>query len=196
MIESIVYQQSRRLRRFLSTDSVDTSFTAAASTTTKPSGVDVLDLSSGQAPGGIVPEWLILHPIATSGDNDTMDMRVTGWVAIQGSTGIVLWVPVALGQFTCTLSAAVGVAGAAVVNTERFADTIINHATISGAQGVTTGADGAAAVTKQGETIIHSPANDLVATIQMPLRGVELVQLKFDTTAGGTTAMNCLYRLL
>jgi hypothetical protein len=162
-------------------------------TLTKPSGSGVIDLANNQSK---LAGTLKIIPIATSGENDTMDMRVVGWERAVGTDPTkTLWIPHILGQFTCTLSAKVGVAGALVVATERFADTIVTHATVTGAQAKTTDTDGAGAAST-GTILITSPANDLIAHIEMPTFGCELIELLFDTTAGGTTAMNALVKLL
>jgi hypothetical protein len=185
---------NRPLRKALAADATSTSFPAKVSSVTEPAGDGVINVAG--YPGGLVPTQLMLHPYGT-GDNDaTFDLRVTGWRrAISTSSSTRLWVPIALGQFTCTLSQAVGVSGAVVSDTERFADTIIVHATISGAQGRTTDTDSGGAAST-GTTVIHSPGNDLIATIYLPILAVEKVELTFDSTHASTTAMNCLYCLL
>jgi len=181
-------------RRALGTDATDTSFASKVPTTTEPAGNGVLRLASG--PGGSVPCWALLWPIATAGNDDTFDLRVLGWRRIgSGGPGATLWFPSILGQFTCTLSTAVGVAGAPVVATERFADTIVNHATVTGAQGKTTDTDSGGAAST-GTTVIYSPGNNLIGWVKMPIGGFEKLELLFDTTAAGTTAMNCLIAFL
>jgi hypothetical protein len=187
-----MHQLMRQLKKALTTDSTASSFASKVMTFTEPTGNGVIDFGD---PGEEVPCFLLLWPYATSGDNDTMDMRVIGWRRLLSTAqGRTAWLPGALGQFTCTMSAQVGVAGAPVVATERFADTIVEHATVK-LDGRTV--DSAAATPIfYGSTVMHSPANDLIGMIQMPLRGCEKVEILFDTTAAGTTAMNALYALL
>jgi len=93
----------------------------------------------------------------TAVDNETFNVLVEGWHQVAG-----LWVPLPLLSLTCTQGASVGVAGQAVINTEYFADTIVE----------------AAAWTTAREII--SPANDGIALVKLDISGCELVSVKFD----------------
>lgn len=184
-----MYEQQRSLRKALSTDSTATSFASKVPTITEPTGNGIIEFRGRQ--GGPVPRWLLLWPYATSGDDDTMDMRVWGWRRALGAASH-LWMPDLLGQFTCTMGTMVGVASQLIVATERFADTIINHATISGGQPTTTDVVSAAAASTGG-TWITSPGNNLIGRIKLSINGCEKIEVLFDSTAAGTTAMNALY---
>ncbi len=181
---------SRQWRKALATNATNTSFASKIATITEPTNDGVISLC--QSLGGPVPKHMLVVPFATSGDNDTMDMRIIGWrrLTTTGLPGGTLWIPHVLGQFTCTMSAAVGVAGAPVVATERFADTIIIHATIITQEKTTDVVSAAAAST--GGIWINSPANDLIGMIDVRTKGFEKMELTFDTTAVGTTDMNAL----
>jgi hypothetical protein len=84
-----------------------------------------------------------------------------------------LWVPIQLLAGTWTLGGSVGVAGAVVADTERFADTLA----ITGAY------------TSAYEII--SPANEGIAAIKVDVFGCGLVQLAFGK--GTATSVNALY---
>lgn len=184
-----------RLMKVRSSDATDTSFASKVATITRPSGQGVIDLTQNQE-SGLVPEWLLLHPYGTGDDNDVFDMRVVGWRrAGAGTPGTpAVFLPTVLGQFTCTMSAAVGVAGAFMVATERFADTIINHATISTAMERYIGTDSGGAQT-MGNILINSPENNLIASIEMRTKGCELIEVTFDMTTGDPAGANALYGL-
>lgn len=183
---------TRPWKRALATDSTDTSFPARIPTITEPTGNGVIELADNVG-NGLIPGMLKICPIATAGDNDSADLRVIGWQRIK-TTGVPLWFPVVLGQFSLIFSTTVGVAGSPVAATERFCDTIIIHATIV-AQPRTTDTDSGGAAST-GEIQIISAANQLIAMIVMPIFASEKVELTWDSTAAGTTAMNALIALL
>ncbi len=153
------------LRRAYTANSTDTAFTAPVATTTKPTGTGVIDY------GNDAPAWLRVLPFGTGSDNDTFDVRIIGWSLIES-----LWVPVILCQFSATLSAFVGVAAAAVINTERFADTISDPATGFGEAGVTCQP--------------QSPANDTPGFMLLDTVGCTVFRVDIDRT--GATAGNAL----
>lgn len=101
------------IHRIRATNSTDSAFTAPVATTTQPSGEGVLDYTV--AP----PAWLAVYPFGTGSDGNQFDVRVIGWRLVD-----TLWIPAILVQFTATLSTFVGLAGADVLDTERFADTV------------------------------------------------------------------------
>lgn len=153
----------------LAANSTDTSFAALAPTTTMPSTGVVNMLSAGAQYSG-VPNNLLLAFYGTGAENTTYSARVTGWSKID-----TLWVPAPLAELACTLGTAVGVAGASVVATERFADTI-------------TQASGAASI------VISSLADNRVGWVLIDPLGHELVQVSFDMT--GATNGNAIYKWL
>lgn len=182
---------SQPFRKARSTNATDTSFPSKVPTITEPSGGGVLDLTEGGQ--GLVPESLVVLPFGTGDDNDVFDMRVIGWRRIVGgpNPGDILWVPCIIAQVTATLSAAVGVAGAPVVATERFADTLA--VTVEGVtrDGELTAAD-AETFTSSGTTVITSPANDTPAFFEVCVKGFEKIEFTFDTTTGDPTGANAL----
>ena len=115
-----------------------------------------------------------------AGANDsTFSCRVIGWRSIgweARTTG--LWIPVPLAEFAVTLSQAVGVAGMTLVATDRFADTIA----------LTTGNDDVSVDIVSGWT-------DVIAHVQMDLKGFQKLEFAF-TTGGSATSCNALFALL
>jgi hypothetical protein len=141
-----------------SANSTDATFAARPPTVTQPAGDGVIAWAGKDS--------LLLLTYGAGADNSTVDVRVLGWQQIAG-----LWVPAFLCQATFTLSAIVGVAGQAVLNTERFADTV----SITNGIGV-------------GGTPVGDSAP---ATLEVPVGPYDLVEVLFDL--GTATSANCLY---
>jgi hypothetical protein len=167
---------SQAFAKALATDATDTSFLSRVPTGTEPTNDGVINLSKD---GAVCQNGILLIPYATAGDNDTFSMRLIGWRRLGNLSGTLLWIPVVLVELACTASAAVGVAGRLVPNTQRFADTIT----------LVTGNDDVS-------VDIVSPTGDVIAHVMADLKGFQKVELTFDSTAAGATAMNCLYSLL
>lgn len=150
------------LAKVQATNSTDGSFPATAPTTTQPAltATRAVLTMTGR-------ENLLLVFFGTGNDNDTFDYRVVGWQKIS-----TLWVPIAIAQGSVTLSTVVGVAAAAVLNTERFGDTIDVDAGIG--------------------VVSNAPvANACAASVEVPVGPYDLVEVLFDLT--GATAANALY---
>lgn len=143
------------------TESTDTSLTDKVATITKPVNDGVVAVGSDGR------DTLELLPLATAGENDTFAIRVIGWRQVLG-----LWAPTPLCTANCIACAKVGVAGQAVVATQRFCDSI----TVTSGIGVT-----------------PSVAADTIAELFVTISGYDRVEVLFDTTAAGTTGMNALY---
>lgn len=153
------------LSRARATNSDATSFPAVAATTTRPSGAGVVDLAANP------PAWLKLVPFGAGADDSTFDLRLVGW-SLVGS----LWVPTILVQFGCTLSAAVGVSGADVTDSERFADTLGDPTANFGEAGV--------------DCQPHSPQNDTPGFYLVDAGGCTVFRVDFDLTgADGANAL-------
>lgn len=154
-------------------DSTSSSFPSKVNTHTKPSGNGIIEF------GGLaIPNAIKVLPYATAGDNDTFSVRIISWESVSdGATE--LWIPTVLAELACTASADVGVAGMIVTNTERFADTIT----------LVTGNDDIS-------IDIVSPTGDVKAHAVLDLKGARMVELTFDSTAVGTTAMNALVKFI
>lgn len=170
-----------------SVNQTSSSFVSKVPTTTEPlgdagtaTGACVFDL--GLVPGGVVQNSLLLMPYAIGADNVTFSVRVFGWrragpASADGSGTLPLWIPTLMCELACTASAFVGVAGAYVLNTGRFADTLT----------LTTG--DAAAVG------IVSPTGDVAGHAMLDLKGSQKLELTFST-GGVATSCNALWALL
>lgn len=154
----------------LTSNSTAASFTALAATATEPTGAGVIDLP---LTGDAVNSFLQLIFFGAGADNSTFDARVSGWSKVD-----TLWVPTPLVEVSCTLGAAVGVASQAVLDTERFADTLSLAAAYSGLAG--------------SLATVVSPAGDLVARLLLDLQGFRKFQVQFDMT--GATSGNAIYK--
>ena len=148
-------------------NSTDSAFASRVPTTTKPADDGVLQ---AVAYGRAVRSSVLIEPFGAGGDNTTLDVRVIGWAQASG-----LWIPTILCQVACTLSGALGVSGATVLNTERFAD-IITLTSPFGTSGV--------------DVLVSSPANDTPGHIVVDAKGHQLVELLFKT--GTATNGNAL----
>lgn len=187
------YEIAGPLRRFRAVNESASGFVSKIPTVTEPSGTGatatgaaVLNLTSNNQ---LVAPYIKLWPFLLGSDNDVSSMRVIGWHKALQDGKLDLWVPTIIGEFACTASAAVGIAGAAVLNTERFCDTITAVAARLRDQIVGAGT----AIGSRYEVL--SPVNDTPGHIIMPLAGMERLELCFDQTTGTATG-NCLYSLL
>lgn len=174
---------ARPVRRLRTTNENASGFASKIPTVTEPTNDGVLNLTSS---GILVVQNIKLWPILLGSENDVSSMRIIGWhrILLDGST--TLWMPTPIGEFVCTASATVGVAGAAVVATERFCDTITPVAKMTRDQVIAAGT----AIGSNYE--VMSPTVDLIAHIIMPLSGFEKIEVTSDQTTG-TSTFNVLY---
>lgn len=145
-----------------STNSTDTSFDAHIPTVTEPaaSATRAVITTTGR-------ESMLLLFYGTGNDNDTFDYRIIGWQ----KTGT-LWIAPTICQGSATLSGCVGVSGAAVVDTERFADTLDVDVGIG--------------------IVTNAPVADACpASLEIGVGPFDYVEVLFDRT--GATAANALY---
>ena len=178
---------STDFRKARGVNATDTSFPSKIPTTTEPvtpatetaTSASVIELATG---GALAQNSVLLVPYATGGDGDTFSIRVIGWRKLPRMTEAShLWVPVKLLELACTLSTVVGVAGAPIVAAERFADTLALVGT-SGNDDVSMD--------------LVSPADNTIAHCLLDVKGFQKLEVTFDSTAAGTTDMNCLLGLL
>lgn len=163
-----------------SVSQTSTTFASRIATITEPTGdaasaTGACILEPGLGTGSIVAQNnLLLVPYGAGSDDTTFSLRVIGWRAIGPVSGVTLWVPVNLVELACTLGAAVGIAGAPLTTTDRFADIIT----------LTTGST---AGSVSSENIV-SPANDTIAHAMIDLKGFRKFEITFST---GSSATNC-----
>jgi len=110
--------RSTGLAKLYAANSTATSFASLTPTTTTPSGDGVVKIANAHG------RSLRLMLIGEGADNATGNFRVVEWYPVTNGTGLTLYIPVHLIDVSVILSAAVGIAGSVVLNTERFADTI------------------------------------------------------------------------
>lgn len=158
-------------RKARATNATDSSFASRVATTTTPTNDGVVTLAADA--GRTAPTWLMIVPYGTGDADDAFDVRVVGWRMVG-----TLWVPTTLLEFTATLGTAVGVAGADVAATEKWADTVSDPATGKGSAGV--------------DCQPTSPADNTVAHYLVDTRGCPKVEFLFDMTTGAPTDANCL----
>lgn len=173
---------SRDYAKVFSANLNASSFASKPPTTTEPTNDGVIDVAKG---AGVIPQWLLFLPYGLGSDNDTFSFRVLGWRKIKGSL-VSLWVPVTLGEFACTLGSLSGVAGAPVINTELFVDTITPVAASLPDRDIGAGT----AVTS--DVYISSPANNTAAWVKLRLDGTTKFEFLGDQTLN-TPTMNALY---
>ena len=172
--------------RMAATNLTGTSFTSKAATRTEPSGNGIINLAV--PPHGYVPAYMHLSFIGTGADDSTFVARVHGWrrVTDTSKTHNHVWFAHKLIEVTATLSTYVGVAASPVIETERFADTLV----VVAAMEPTTAAD----VTRSGVYPFFSPADNTPAWMVIPTYGCEKLELDVDLT--GATAGNVLVQLM
>ena len=165
-------------KRGLVNNSTDADFGVITPTTTKPATVDSATPTANQLVADVSGQKAVLIFFGQDTDGDQLTARVTLWRKTDGATP--LWVPHVVGQFELTLGAAVGVAGAQVINTEFFVDTITEVGT----------------TWDDALVSVSSAADNTTASAYIDTAGYELMQVDFDINlAGGTdgTAANVLY---
>lgn len=146
------------------------SFASKVATVTKPSGTGVITI---EQIGRFTRNNVVLLPYGAGADNNTMSVRVLNWREISG-----LWIPTIVCEVACTLSTSVGVSAQAVLDTERFADTL-------------TLTYGNAGVDCQ----VFSPANNTPAHVVVDAKGASVLEVIF-TTGGSATSCNALVTYL
>lgn len=137
--------------------------------------------------GGQTLNSIVILPYGIGSSTNTFSMRVIGWAPMVsfGGSSVTdttnLWIPTPLGDFLCTLnSGQTGLAGAAILNTELFCDTIAVTGTTAN-QGV--------------NCDVNSPGNATMATVLVDIKGHPWVEVLF-ATGGSATSCNGLFRLL
>jgi hypothetical protein len=139
---------------------------APAPTITQPSGDGVIPLNGMSNP----PNVLALAFFGAGADDNTGLARVTGWKRCDLAGSVTLWVPTPLALLDLTLSTMTGVAGAAILNTDRFVDII---AEVGG-------------YTTAEEILQAATAENTLAVYKVDVFGHELVQVQVGTNSSAT----------
>lgn len=182
---------STHLMRIRRTNATDSSLPTRTTSATEPSGIGdnaaqatakaVISLNRENISGARVQNRVKIVPVGVGSDNNTFTMAVYGWSRVvdrdkELNPELDLWIATKLAAFTCTLSAAVGVAGRVLTATDRIADTI-----------AIIGTSGNPNVSME----IVSPATDEPAHIVVDLKGAEKLEIVFGT-GGSATSANAL----
>lgn len=179
MIIDVLAQAFNKAR---SVNQTSNGYVSKIPTATEPSGdagtatgSSVIELAP--PPGGIARGGLVIVPYGAGADNATFSFRVIGWRFVGVDPQTRLWIPATLVEVTATLSTVVGVAGYQVIDTERFADTLILVV-------------GSASV----NNVIISPADNTIAHVMVSTSSFQKIELSF-TTGGLATNCNALVAL-
>ncbi len=173
----------RPLRRWRTANENAASFASKIPTVTKPINDGTLDLTAYL---NTVSDYIKLIPFLLGAENDVTSMRVIGWNSVLLDTLTTLWIPVVIGEYSCTACQAVGITGAAVLNTEAFCDAIAPVAARTRDLKI------AAGTSLNSNYGILSPTSELIGHIIMPIGGFEILELTSDQTTG-TSTFNCLW---
>ncbi len=161
----------------------DASFPSRIPTIAEPSSAIATAAGTQQAINiadgnfGVGQNSALIVPYGLGANNDGFSIRMIGWRSINRDGATRLWVPVILAEVACLMSAAVGIAGAAVINTEAFCDTLT---LVTGNANISV------------ETV--SPTGDVIGHIIVALKGFQKLELTFDQTTN-TPTTNALVSL-
>ena len=182
---------STHLMKARRTNATDSSMPTRTTSATAPSGIGdnvaqatasaVFLLNKESNPGTPVQNRVKIVPIGVGNDNTTFTMAVYSWVRVvdrdkEHNPETDLWAAIKLAAFTCTLSAATGVAGRILTTSDRIADTI-----------AIIGTSGNPNVSME----IVSPATDEPAHVVIDMKGGERLEVVFGT-GGSATSANAL----
>ncbi len=193
-----MFENCRPWQKGRSVNATNTSYPSKITTAAEPAadggsatGSAAIQLAA-QGSGGIVPCRCRVSFYGEGADNDTFEARVIGWR--RGGTpaaGDVVWTPIPLAQFTCTLSTHVGVGTVGFVKAaERFVDTLALSTTGIAVAEPSFTSD----VTRQGDIKLFSPANQFIAWAEFDTQACEKIEFVYDLT-GTSTGANALYSL-
>ena len=128
--------------------------------------------------GGYCANAVKLVPYGVGSNGNTFSMNVYGWYSvIRSNTQPILWVPILLASFTCTLdSSCPGVGGSAIPSTSYFCNTI---ALVTGNQGT--------------DVDVVSPGGSIheIAHVVVDAKGARIVEVRFGT-GGSATSCNAI----
>lgn len=163
-------------------------FAAKIPTITEPTNDGVVNLvGSGLA----IPRRMLCCFFGLGADNDAASVRIIGWKKIgqDQPQSIPLWIPLIVGEFTLIFSTITGVAGAPVLNTERFADTIAPVAARNPDRVIGAG------TAINSDLALTSPTTNVgPGFIDFPIRAFEKIEFSFAQTVNNPPC-NALFAL-
>lgn len=160
---------SKPFHKMFDVDVAASSIALLIPTRTAPSGNGVIPVDDSTPSAGI-DDFLTLcfYSNRSSGDNETATAKITGWRQIRG-----LYIPLPLASLALTFGTTVGLAADPVVtNTQYFADTITQAATLL------------------PDSQVISPADNSIAYVKLDPFGCELIQVQL--AKGTNTSLNVL----
>lgn len=174
---------SQDFRKVRTVNATDASFPSRVPTITDPAGIGdnaaqatASAVFEARQPSGVVSQnGLLIVPFGAGSDDATFSLRVIGWRRVflpghEGNTIYRLWVPITLVELLCTLGTSVGIAGNAVIDTDRFCDTL----------SLTTGDAGVSCD-------LVSPNDNTIAHAVVDMKGFQRIEI---TTSTGSSATN------
>ncbi len=186
------FQQITPMRRWAATNIDATSFASKIPTLTKPvasATAAVLDLGT-ELGSPICPIWMKMEFLLLGAENDVASFRLIGWNRVISAGVADLWVPQPFLEVSCIASQCVGIAASAVLNTERWADTIAPVALMAEDRKI------AAGTSVNADLYVFTPANDTAGHIRLPILGAfEMLEFTLDQTTNTPTG-NILYSWL
>lgn len=168
--------------RGLANHSTSAAFPSVIPTVTEPATVDSATPTSNCVvftPSGKYATFMV---VGTGADNATGKLRLFRWNSVTKTGATKLWIPSWICDVTATLGTSIGVAGAALIATDRFADGLA----------VT---PAPAATTRDGLDIrrVTTGSANLPAEFCIEHQGAERIGVYFDLNSSAT-ALNVLYR--
>ena len=181
-ISSEIVTSHEVFKRALTNNSTSTSLAAPTPTTTEPETVDSDTPTSNSKVLSPTKNAIVMNFFGVGSDEEKFDVRVFGWSLTTDGTNTPLWVPSFLVQLTATLSSPVlGVAGAAVNNSEYFADILVASTSVTGSSSF----------------YAHSPENNVIASCVLDTFGWDKIEVSLSVNPTGTddaTSANFTWR--
>ncbi len=172
--------QTMALRRILDVNSTDTSFPSTIPIIAPIGLLPPLTIAMGYG-GAQAQNFVKVLPISVGNDDTTYLIRLWVWHLMGSGTdtsggAVQLWIPHLIFEGTCTAGTTVGVAGTAVLATERFADTIV----------------AATAYATLPSVEVVSPADNTPAHILVDMKGAQMLGATFNRNSSATSC-NALF---
>jgi hypothetical protein len=142
-----------------------------------PTGTGVIHVSTSTGVVATVFDGCLIKFFGTDAANETGTYNVWGWKPLDNSSLTKLWLPDLLLTGAFTLGAGVGIAGASVINTEFFADTITSTAGSLDATAFRT---------------LYSPADDTHAWIKFEPESLDYARIEVNVAINSAATVNAI----